>query len=175
MAFMTTNYKDNESNDYSALPQGEYEMIINKAQEAATKNGKEKLQIDLVVRKDLDNVQGMEETNKKYHNRHVFHDNWKTDINGSYQYDTTKFQYILDAIGVPENLAINSVDELIEIITGKAVRVYVKQEFSSYSGKEENRVAPWGYKKTEYPLTSSTSFDRTTTSTLDISDDDLPF
>lgn len=175
MSFMTTNYKDVQESSFEPLPQAEYEMLISKAQEAATKNGKEKLQIDLVVREDLDNVKGMEETNKKYHRRHVFNDIWKQNIRGNYQFDTSKFQYILDAIGVPENYEINSVDELIELITGRAVRVFVKKQFSEYNNEDENTVAPWGYKKTEFPLTKQQpSFERDEQS-VDITDSDLPF
>src|SRR5699024_10256662 len=118
-------------------------MLINKAQEAATKNGKEKLQIDLIVRKDLDNVQGMEETNKKYHNRHVFHDNWKTDVNGSYQYDTTKFQYILDAIGVPKNLNINCGGTDRKHNTERSSCIHETKKYNIYSRREKNSGALW--------------------------------
>lgn len=56
---MQANYKNNEHKDFSALPSGNYEMIIKSAQEKATKNGSESLQLDLVVRNDLDGVTGL--------------------------------------------------------------------------------------------------------------------
>ncbi len=38
MSFLNANYSNNESTTtYGPLPTGEYEMIINKAQETATK------------------------------------------------------------------------------------------------------------------------------------------
>ena len=176
---MTANYENNkQTGGYAPLPTNEYEMIIKGAAEKVTKNGAESLSIDLVVRNDLDNVEGMENTNKKYHNRHVFNDNWKTTINGVYQYDTTKFQYILDGVGIPENTSIDSVDDLIRLITGKPVLVYVKEEANEYNGKKEmiNRVAPWGYKKTNYASVGHTFEEKPKASyAVDISDDDLPF
>lgn len=56
MTFLTTDYTENKSNDYGVLPTGNYEMIIAKAQETSTKSGAESLQIDLIVRNDLDSV-----------------------------------------------------------------------------------------------------------------------
>lgn len=154
MAFLQANYKENESMSYEALPTGNYEMIIGKAQETVTKNGAESLQIDLIVRNDLDGVPALAETNKKYHNRHVFNDNWKRKATG--QYDMQGFQYILEAVGVPEGTQIASIDDFINILIGKPVKVYVKQEENEYQGKTEivNRVAPWNYSATDFPQVS---------------------
>ena len=77
MAFLTANYSNNQENSFEAIPTGTYEVLINKAQEQATKNGAESLQLDLLIRNDLDKVPTLAETNAKYHNRHVFMDNWK--------------------------------------------------------------------------------------------------
>ena len=170
MGFMTTNYADNkQKGNYAPLPQNEYEMIINGAHEKTTPKGSEAFTIDLLVRGDLDNVPALLDTNKKFHGRHVFNDIWKTTINGEYQYDTKKFQYILDAVGVPENTPINSVEDLITLIIGKPVLVFTKVEDNTYNGetKQINTVAPWGYKPTNYAMAE--------TATIDIADDDLPF
>ena len=49
MALFTTDYSNLESNDFSPLPEGEYEVVIKSATERATKNGKEETQLQLVV------------------------------------------------------------------------------------------------------------------------------
>jgi len=179
MGFMTTNYADNkQTSGYSPLPTNEYEMIIKGATERSTKKGSESFTIDLVVRNDLNNVPGMEKTNGAYHDRHVFQDNWKSTIKGVYQYDTDKFQYILDAVGVPENTPIDSMDDLIKMITGKPVLVYVKKEDNNYNGEvtQINRVAPWGYKKTKFASVGHEFKEKQTTAyTADVDDEDLPF
>ena len=183
MAFLTTDYKENKSNDYSALPTGNYEMIIAKAQESATPSGAETLQLDLIVRNDLDGVPALAETNKKYHNRHVFMDNWKRKATG--QYDMQGFQYILDAIGVPEGTQINSVEDFLNVLSGKVAKVFVKKEKNEYNGdvSDVNRVAPWNFSKSEYPQSNhqfketsgADPFTGSNNSTLDVSDEDLPF
>lgn len=149
--FMKTDYSNNQDNGFDPLPTGTYEMIINNAKENATKSGAETLQIDLLVRNDLDKVPDLAETNAKYHNRHVFMNNWKRHATN--QYDLDGFQYILQAVGVPEGTPLKSIDDFIKLITGAAVNVYVKQEENTYNGTTSmvNRVAPWNFSETKFP------------------------
>jgi len=152
MSFLTTNYSENkQETGFSPLPSGEYEMLIVNAQEKATPSGAESLQIDLVVRNDLNGVPTLSATNGKFYNRRVFNDNWKRKATG--MYDTQGFQYILEAAQVPEGTPINSIMDFICLLVGKPVRVYVKQEENTYNGTTTmvNRIAPWNYKKTEFP------------------------
>lgn len=178
MALFKTDYSNINQNDYSALPTGEYEMVINKASENATPNGAETFQVDLVVRNDLSNVAELAETNGKYKNRHVFNDNWKRKsgkFQGQYQLDD--LQHILMAAKVPEGTEINSMKEFADAITGKPVRVYVKKQFSEYRGEDENQVAPWNYSETQFPVLNH-KFDKkqpTSDDTIQIPDDDMPF
>lgn len=194
--FMSTNYANNTTSSYDPLPTGTYEMIINKAQEKATPNGAESLEIDLLVRNDLDKAPGLTDTNGKYHNRHVFMDNWKRKATN--QYDLDGFQYILQAAGVPENTAIPTVEDFMKVITGAPVKVYVKVEEDTYKGETKmiNRVAPWNFEASQYkqvqhtykdskpqgaptqpqqPQTAATGPFANTGDSIDISDDDLPF
>lgn len=184
MSFLTTNYEGNKENNFGALPQGEYEMVINRAGEDATPNGAETFQIDLIVRNDLAKVPALAETNGKYQNRHVFNDNWKRKA--THQYDLDGFQYILEAVGVPEGTQIESIDDFAEIITGKPVKVYVKKQWSEYKNEDENQVAPWNYSQTDFPNVqhqykegekNKNPFKNTDDNLepTDISDDDLPF
>lgn len=173
--FITTDYSKNESNDFKPLDKGDYEMIIKKVEEKATKNGKENLQIDLQVRDDLD--QALPETNGKFHKRIVFNPFWKRDINGQYQYDMSHFQYVLDAAGIPEGTKISSMEDFMNMLKNKPVLVYVDQQENEYNGKSEtqNTVAPWGYKKTKYPLSNSADPFVDNSQPIDISNDNLPF
>lgn len=147
--FMTTDYSKNTGNNYEPVPTGNYEMIINKVTESATKNGAESLDIDLLIRNDVDKA--LPDTNGKYHNRHVFMHNWKRKATN--QYDLENFQYILQAVGVPEGTKIQGLDDFIKLISGAAVRVFVKKEENTYQGKtqEQNQVAPWNFEKTQFP------------------------
>lgn len=149
MSFLTANYKENQSNNFGALPSGNYEMVIANAKEDATPNGAETFQIDLIVRNDLTKVPTLAETNGEYANRHVFNDNWKRKA--TKQYDLEGFQYILEAVGVPEGTQINSIDDFAKLIIGKPVKVYVKKQYSDYKKEDENTVAPWSYSQTDFP------------------------
>lgn len=140
---MQANYKNNEHKDFSALPSGNYEMIIKSAQEKATKNGAESLQLDLVVRNDLDGVDELKNTNAKYHNRHVFMDNWKRKTTN--QYDLDSFQYILEAVQIPEGTPLNTINDFTKAVANKPAKVYVKKTVDDYGGekKDINQIAPW--------------------------------
>ena len=192
MSFLTTNYESLESNEYGALPTGEYEMIINKAYEDATPSGAENLTVDLIVRNDLTQVTGLSESNGKYANRHVFNANWKRKATN--QYDLENFQHILEAVGVPAGTAIESVDHFCQLLTGKPVRVYVKKEVDDYNTTDPNNpvyrnaVAPWNYSKSQFPNSNHTFPDGQSPQSLttdnnpfekrdvaDISDSDIPF
>ena len=150
MSFINTDYSNNSHQDYSALPQGNYEMVIKSAKETTTKNGSESLQLDLVVRNDLDQVPELKETNANYHNRHVFMDNWKRKATG--QYDMEGFQYILEGAQVPEGTAINTVEDFMRLISGRPILVFVKKEKDTYKddGSYRNTVAPWNISKTKF-------------------------
>lgn len=146
MAFITTNYSKNQDNDFSPLPQGEYEMVITNAGEHATPSGAESLQLRLTVRNDLDQAEPT--TNGKYHNRVVFFDNWKRKKTN--QYDMDGLQYVLEAAQIPEGTPLNSIDEFCQALIHKPVRVYVKVEHDDQYG-DRNTVAPWNVHKSKYP------------------------
>lgn len=154
MSFITTDYSKLESKGYDPLPTGEYEMIIKQASERATPSGAESLQVDLVVRNDVQAVPELAETNGKYSNRHVFMDNWKRKA--THQYDMEGFMYILQAAGIAEGTPINSVNEFTDLLEGKAVRVYVKKEVDTYNTTDSNNpvyrnaVAPWNLSTTKF-------------------------
>lgn len=151
MALITTNYSNlNEKQEFKPLPEGEYEMVIKRASENVTPNGKETFQIVLVVRNDLTQVPELAETNGKHANRYIFNDNWKRKATN--QYDLENFQHILKACGVPEGTDLNSMEDIAKAISGRPARVFVKKEFSEYKGEEENNVAPWNYSRSQYPM-----------------------
>ena len=150
MTLFTTDYSNLESNDFSPLPEGEYEVVIKRAPERATKAGTEETQLQLVVRNDLKKTS---ELQAKYANRVIFVDEWKRTIDGQYKYKMDNFMHYLNGVGVPEGTAIESIEQLLEMFRGKPVRVFVKQEENEYKGEKQivNRVAPWNFKRTKFP------------------------
>ena len=156
MALFTTDYSNLESNDFSPLPEGEYEVVIKSATERATKNA----------------------------NRVIFVDEWKRTIDGQYKYKMDNFMHYLNGIGVPEGTPIESFEQLLDMFRGKPVRVYVKQEENEYKGEKQivNRVAPWNFKNTKFPQVNhewKSDDDKPSNNEFsggaEIDDDDLPF
>mgnify|MGYP002713545779 FL=1 len=182
MTLFTTDYSNLESNDFSPLPEGEYEVVIKSATERATNNGKEETQLQLVVRNDLKKTS---EHQAKFANRVIFVDEWKRTIDGQYKYKMDNFMHYLNGVGVPEGTAIESIEQLLEMFRGKPVRVFVKQEENEYKGEKQivNRVAPWNFKRTKFPQVNhewksdddKPSSNNTFAGGEDINDDDLPF
>lgn len=153
MSLFKTSYSEVTEVSYGPLPTGEYEMVIADVKEKSTPNGKESLNISLIVRNDLKEVPALAETNGKFADRWVFADEWKRDIDGRYIYKMDNFMHYLAAVGVPEGTDIRDMDHLFELLRGKPVLVYVKEETNTYKGETNqiNTVAPWGFKKTNYP------------------------
>lgn len=184
------DYSKVEESSFGVLPEGNYECVIESTQEKVTKNGKEALNIRLIVRNDLTKVPALAETNGKYANRYLFDDHWKRDIDGRYIYHMGNLMYVLKAAGIPEGTEISSMDDLHDILRGKPVKIYTKVEHSDYSGEDENTIAPWGYSKSDYPNVQHQFKDKNDTETTQdnpfqgaddnlnpttIEDDDLPF
>ena len=180
------DYSKVEESSFGPLPEGNYECVIESSQEKTTPNGKEALQIKLVVRNDLKNAPVLAETNGKYANRILWDDHWKRDIDGRYIYHMGNLMYVLKAAGIPEGTEINSMDDLHNVLRGKPVKVFTKVEVNDYNDQEENTIAPWGYSTSDFPQmqhqfkTADTETPNTANSfqsneTTDIVDEDLPF
>lgn len=189
MALFKTNYEEVNETDYSPLPTAEYECVIKDVKEKSTPNGKESLNISLVVRNDLKQVPELSETNAKYADRWVFVDEWKRDIGGRYIYKMDNFMHYLAAVGIPEGTEIRDMEHLFELLRGKPVNVYIKKENNTYKGEttEVNTVAPWGFKPTKFPQLNHVFKEKggnenkesnpfsNSQGPVDVNDDDLPF
>ena len=189
MALFTTNYNEVQENDYSALPTGEYEVLILSIKERETPNGKIGMNFDLVVRNDLKEVQSLKETNGKFANRRVFTTEWKRNKNGSYKYELNNFMHYLAAVKVPEGTEIKDLNHLASLLRNKPVRVYIKEEENTYQGNTEmvNTIAPWGFKPTQFENvnhqfkddaqnnSNDNPWGSNDSSAADVQDDDLPF
>lgn len=147
MPFLNTNYQD--LNTSSILPEGDYEFVIAKANEHVSNGGSESIHFDLIARNDLD--QAMPQTNGKHHNQHLFVDEWKRRATN--QYDQKNLMYFMQAAGVPEGTAIETIDDFFKAMIGKPVRIHVTVEDNEYNGQttKVNRPAPWNWSATKFP------------------------
>lgn len=167
----TTNYsKMTEStNNNDPIPKGTYEAkILDVVDGQPTPSGKEKIQVHLEIRDDLD--QALPETNGKQHRRQVWGDIWfkdKDDGNG-YMLQPESCLNLLKAAGYPDGTQFeNTAKSLDTLVGGKAVKVNIG--INKYNGKETNQVAFWDYYKTDYPMDPNES------KPVEVKESDLPF
>ena len=196
-----TNYKS----ENKPLPEGTYEMVINSVEVRASKGSNhEYLSFDFIVRKDLDKVPELKDTNAKQHGRYLFASVYtlKDDEgNDSGKYDPRVLSHILKVAGV-ESQEFNSISDYMNILFNKPVRVSVSIRENEYKGKktEQNSATPIyfkkgedkpsyiGWYKTKYPFQKGVAEklaesnpataggqDPFPTDNQTISDDDLPF
>lgn len=171
MALFTTNYANVKENSNQPLPDGTYEFVIKGVRENATKSGAESIQFELVVRNDLD--QALPDTNGKYHNRHLWVDEWRRRATN--KYDINNLMYFMKAADIPEGTPINSMEDFYNKMIGKPVRLRIKVEENEYNGKKTmvNRPAPWDWEKSKFPNVQHTFNNQKAPAQQD--DSDLPF
>lgn len=128
----STNYDNIGGNE--PLPVGKYECIVKEAFPSVTKNGKQYLDIRLVIRNDV---------NQKYQNRYIFHSIWKKNepndndkqVDG-YNYDM--LMSFAQYAGLPAGKDYASVEDLCKDFVNKCVNVEVKHKESN--GRTNARV-----------------------------------
>lgn len=164
MSFLTTNYSELERNTgFEALPKGNYEVIITKPTIKSSKAGREYINMQLVVRNDLDKVPNLANTNAKYHNRVVFASIF-TDKETN-QYSTEDLMYYLEAVQVPEGTEIRDMQHYLDLIADKPVRVYVTQSKNEYQGEKQIQNNVWAnsVEKSQFPQVNHVFKDKATT------------
>lgn len=174
--------------DYSQIKDmnvadGTYEVVINGVKEDANKNtGTQFVNYDMIIRNDI--------TNQKYQNAHVFHKVYVDKSTG--KYNLSMLMTVAKYAGVPDHTAFNSIEDYINALWHKPVRVTVKNEKRDYQGKEYENLNIKRWHQTEYPelhhqFKKAESNNQQAAGNdpfggngqdntqIDISDDDLPF
>ena len=115
-------------------PEGNYECIIVKAEERATKNGKLGLNISMVIRNDVE---------QSYQNGYIFHTLWKRreptaadmQVNG---YGFGQVMALGKAAKLPDGKDYPNLEAFLADLVGKPVLVTLKHE--DYNGQKQERV-----------------------------------
>lgn len=153
---------------------GTYECVVNRANEDATSGGSEYMELDLIIRNDID---------QPYKNAHIFAKIWKTKDTG--RYSEGMIMAVAQALQLQDGKQYNSLDELMADFVLKPVLVTIKNEKSESNGKEYDNlnVKKWEkskiqgvmnhqFKKGDEPSFGNSNNQSTT---VEINDDDLPF
>lgn len=127
----------------SIKPEGDYECIITKVEERVNQNGKENLNISMVIRNDVE--QG-------YKNGYIFNTLWKRrepteadlQVKG---YGYGQIMALGKAAGLPDGKEYESLEQFCGELINKPIRATIKHE--EYNGKMQERVS-W-LNLTKYP------------------------
>lgn len=127
-----TNY--DEVQDYSLIPMGEYEVIVQKIEERTTQSGATGLNMTLVIRNDVE---------QKCQNRCIFHTLWKrrepTQADLQVQgYGFNQIMQLAKAVGLTNGKEYENVYALCGDIVNHVIRVKVVHE--EYNGRTNERV-----------------------------------
>lgn len=130
-------FKSNQSEAFSRnnlKPTGDYECIVGKIEERVNKNGKESLNVLLVIRNDVE--QG-------YKNGFIFHQMWKrkqpTELDNQVKgYSFSQIMTLGKACGLPDGKEYESLEQFCNELINKPVRVTLTHQ--EWNGQTQERV-----------------------------------
>ena len=168
------NLDFNDKFEGGGIADGVYEVIVNIAKEDATKGGSEYMELDLIIRNDVQ---------QKHHNQHIFHKIWKKKDTG--KYNPQMFNTLGWAFKLQEGKNYNSIDELLQDFFMKVAKVTVKNEKSEpnaqgvvYDNLNVKRWEQSAFPQSQHQFKqkdSASNANQFGNAAINISDDDLPF
>lgn len=144
------SYKAEKS--VSLIKKGSYESVIEKMELKPAKNETRTLAITYRIRDDIE---------QEAQNRLVFENIWL----GS-QFHQKRIENLLYAVNSPKDKEFNSIEEVMGYCQGKKVLINVDIYFDEFYNDERNKVS--FVKQTAHP-------DKKLDTTVDLSDEELPF
>ena len=121
MSLFSVNYEAAEQ--FSSVENGTYEVVVATAEQSASKTGTDFLDIRLKIRDDFQ---------QKFRNNLIFDKVW---INKqTLQYPEWALQRYAKAVKIPEGIEINTIEQFLDIIKGKTLKITVKNEQSESNG-----------------------------------------
>nr|DAU16357.1 MAG TPA: Protein of unknown function (DUF669) [Caudoviricetes sp.] len=143
MALFSVNYEAAEQ--FSSIEDGTYEVVVAQAEQSASQSGTDFLDIRLKIRDDFQ---------QKFRNNLIFDKVW---INKqTLQYPEWALQRYAKAVKIPEGVEVNTIEQFLEIIKGKTLKVTVKNEQSEYNGKTYDNLNIKKMEQSELPSYSGT-------------------
>ncbi|MGL4697101.1 DUF669 domain-containing protein [Enterococcus larvae] len=160
----------NEAQDFGAVPDGDYEVVIFNVVETATPGGAENINFDMIIRNDIQQPR---------QNSHLFHKLWKAKDTG--KYNRGMVMSLAKAFGLQDGKEYSSFDDFLGDFAMRTAKVRVKNETSEYNGKTYDntnikKFEPSKFPELQHQFKSSNGVAPADNAlTIDISDDDLPF
>jgi hypothetical protein len=132
----------NKASDFGGIKDGTYEVKLNGPRIDATPAGTEHLNIRMQIRDDVQ---------QHHQGQYIFHKIWMRKKTG--KYDDGDLIYLARQAGIEEGTVFKSIDDYLEMLDGRVLRVYVKNETSTYNQKNYNNLNVKRMMETVHPLT----------------------
>lgn len=113
-----------KAQEFAKVTNGTYEVIVDKAVQNASQGGTDFLDIQFKIREDF---------NQPFKNNRIFHKIWISKETG--KYPVGQVMNLAKQSGIPDGTKFNSLDDYLNMLVGKALKVTVKNETSEYNGK----------------------------------------
>ncbi len=152
----------NEKHD--PLPEGDYEVAVEKAELKTLKSGKIKISLWLRVRSDIE---------QEGKGRVVFDDIWKEKEHPEF-FNRKRLNAILGAVGTKDGTVFDTIQDVLSAIQGTHLIAHVVQEYDEYHDETINRVKFYDKSKTK-PQSLASAPATSGTADTELSDDELPF
>lgn len=128
MGFTVNTNDVHEGNQGGLMPEGDYEVVIKEVKEDKANSGTPYIQIELVVRNDV---------NQSYKNKHLWFTIWASKE--THEYNAKGINTLSKHAGISNGAQFNSVAEWGKFLFNKPILATVKHE--EYNGKPRERVS----------------------------------
>ena len=108
-----------KATEFTPVKDGNYEVIVKAAYEDATKGGAEFINIDFVIRNDIE---------QEFKNSHIFHKLWKQKADGKYNFGM--MMALAKNLRMQDGKKYNNLQEFLDDFVGKVCKVRVANEKS---------------------------------------------
>lgn len=146
-----------KAQEFATITDGTYEVVIKSAKPDASKGGTDFMNIQLKIRDDFE---------QKFKNNLIFHKIWVSKE--TQQYNSAQVNALAKAAQLPDGAKYAGVEEFLNALVGKHLKVTVRNEKSEYNG---NTYENLNVKKLE----KSSIMAPAQVSEPTIDDTDLPF
>lgn len=146
-----------QAQEFATITDGTYEVVIKSAKPDASKGGTDFMNIQFKIRDDFE---------QKFKNNLIFHKIWVNKE--TQQYNANQINTLAKTAQLPDGAKYAGVEEFLNALVGKHLRVTVRNEKSEYNG---NTYENLNVKKLE----KSSIMPPAQSAPIDIKEDDLPF
>jgi len=123
---------EKQENTNELIKEGDYEVVLERFEKKTLPSGKEKLSLMFRIRTDID---------QEYQNRVIFDDIWTEKENPQFFNRKRVNQLLGTQKDLEDGTEFETIDNIIEYMTGSFLGVHIVIELDEYRGEDVNRVA----------------------------------